>query len=60
LQLLSGYQANTTCGPSSPGTPPTTTAAGHIEHYNFARHTPMIPPRVSTASESGAEQFSAD
>jgi hypothetical protein len=39
---------------------PTTTAAGHIEHYNFARHTPIIPPRVSTASESDAEQFSAN
>jgi hypothetical protein len=27
-----------------PGTPPATTANGHIEHCNFARHAPIIPP----------------
>jgi hypothetical protein len=46
------------CETSWPGTPPTTTAAGHIEHCNFAHHAPIIPPRTSTTSESGAGRFS--
>jgi len=49
--------ANRTCGPSLPGTPPTTTAAGHIERCNLAHHAPIIPPRVSTASASGVDRF---
>jgi len=44
------------CETSWPGTPPTTTAAGHIERCNVAHHAPIIPPRVSTASESGADR----
>ena len=35
------------------------TAAGHSERCSFAHHSPIIPPRVSTASESGANRFSA-
>jgi putative transposase len=27
-----------------PGTPPTTTASGHIERCNFARHATILPP----------------
>ena len=44
---------------SLPGTAPTTTADGHIEHSSFVRHAPIIPFRVSTGSESGADRSSA-
>ena len=33
---------NPTSGPFLPGTPPTTTASGHIERCNFARHAPIL------------------
>ena len=45
-------------GTSLPGTPPTTTAVGHIERCNVTHHAPVIPPHVSTTSESGADWFS--
>ena len=51
--------ANDICGPSLPGTPPTTTAEGHIEPCNFAHHAPITPPWPSTATESGADRFLA-
>ncbi len=38
------------CGPSLPGTPPTTTADGHIERYGFARRDLIIPSWTSTAT----------
>jgi putative transposase len=40
------------------GTPATTTAGGHIERCNFARHAPTIPRWISTISGSGVGRFS--
>jgi hypothetical protein len=34
----------TPCGPSSRSTARLTTAGGHIERCNFARHAPIISP----------------
>ena len=36
-----------------------TTAGGHIEHFSFVRHAPIIPLRVSPGSSSRADRSSA-
>ena len=59
-RILIFGEDRTTCGLSWPGTPPTTTASGHIERCTFARHATILPPGICTGSESGADRFSAD